>query len=453
MIGAALCVFALVGTFILARKSLVHGIVATIAVGYFYGILRANFFETASHFLFDASVLGLYVARISDINHTFSTLGGQRFKHWVTLLLAVPIIMFFVPMQDLLVRLVGLRGNAYLLPFLLIGAILKRDEWYRIALWFACLNIVAFLFGGAEYAFGVERFFPYNAVTDIIYRSNDVGSANNLRIPSLFGSAHVYGGTMVLTIPILVNAWVQRHREIWQKNILIAGVIAAIMGVFMSAARIHFVVLVVLLLVATVCIRMRPAYRVAWVVLLITIGYVVSTQDRMQRFTTLDDKNLVENRLQASVNTTLFDVAVDYPFGNGLGGGGTSIPFFLLDRLNAPVAVESEWGRIELETGLIGLASWCGFLLWVFTRPRAHRGDPAFLGWRLAWFAALCFFASGFVGIGLFTSIPQAVILLMLVGWIGTHYTGEADTRVPAQRSSMMRPFPPPVPQRELVQR
>jgi hypothetical protein len=151
----------------------------------------------------------------------------------------------------------------------------------------------------------------------------------------------------------------------------------------------------------------------------------------MQRFTTLDDKQFVESRFEASVNTTLFDAMIDYPFGVGLGGGGTSMPFFLIDRVNMPVAVESEWGRIELETGLLGLAAWCGFLFWVFTRPQAHRGDPAFLGWRLGWVAAVCFFAFGFIGIGLFTSIPGTALLLMLVGWIATHHTGEADLQAP----------------------
>ena len=453
MIGLALCIFALIGTFLVARKSFVNGFVAVMAVGYFYGIVRANFFETASHFIFDAAVLGLYIAQFRRINCAFLTTGNQRLKHWVTLLLLIPTIMFFVPMQDFLVQLVGLRGNAFLIPFILIGAILNREEWYKIAIWLACLNVVAFLFGSAEYAFGVERFFPYNAVTDIIYRSNDVGADNALRIPALFGSAHVYGGTMVLTIPILVNAWVQRHREIWQKYILIAGLIAAILGVFMCAARLHFVLLVILLTVATVCIRMRPVYRVAWIMLLIIVGYVVSTHDRLQRFTTLDDRQTVQERIEVSVNTTLFDAMINYPFGIGLGAGGTSVPFFLLDRVNAPVAIESEYGRIELETGLIGLAVWSLFLLWVFTRKQPERRDPAFVGLRLAWVAVLCFFLTGFIGIGIFTGIPQSAILLMLVGRVATYHTGEADGRVPVPRFSAMRPVPIPMPQRELVQR
>jgi hypothetical protein len=49
----------------------------------------------------------------------------------------------------------------------------------------------------------------------------------------------------------------------------------------------------------------------------------------------------------------------------------------------------------------------------------------------LAWVVAICFFAFGFIGIGLFTSIPGSAILLMLVGWIATHHTGEADRRLP----------------------
>lgn len=453
MIGLALCIFAFIGTFIVARKSFVKGILAVITAGYFYGIVRANVFETASHFIFDAAALGFYVVRFNDINRAFATIDSRRLRHWVMLLLLIPAIMFFVPMQDLLVRLVGLRGHAFLIPFILVGAILTRDEWYKIALWLACLNVVALLFGSAEYAFGMERFFPYNAVTDIIYRSNDVGSANNLRIPAVFGSAHVYGGTLLLTLPILANAWVQRNRDIWQKNILIGGLIAAILGVFMSAARIDFVMLVILLTVATVCMRMRPAYRVGWVVLLLIIGYVVSTQDRLQRFTTLDDRQSVEDRIHVSVNTTLYDAMIDYPFGIGLGAGGTSVPFFLLDRVDAPVAVESEWGRIELETGLIGLTAWCFFLLWVFSRKQADRSDPAFLGFRLAWVASLCFFATGFIGIGIFTGIPQTPILLMLLGWIATHHTGEADRRLPVFRPATMRHVPLAIPQRELVQR
>jgi hypothetical protein len=440
MSGIILCIAAMFGTFLIARRCFVNGLLAVVTVGYFYGILRANFLVTASHFIFDAAVLGFYAARFKELSRMFVRPEGQRLRHWVTFLIAVPLVLFFIPMQDPLVQLVGLRGNAFLVPFVLVGARLKREEFYRIGVWLAFLNIFAFAVGSAEYLFGIERFFPYSAVTEIIYRSNDVGAANDYRIPSIFANAHSFGGTMVLTVPLLAGAWVQKHREIWHKNLFIAGLLATMLGVFMSAARSHFLVLIVLLTVATFSTRLRPIYRVGWVVVLLLVGYVVSTQARMQRFTTLSDGEFVQRRFQASVNTTLLDAMIEYPFGNGLGGGGTSMPFFLIDRVNMPVAVESEWGRIVLETGLLGLVAWAGFLAWVFSRPQAHRGDPAFLGLRLAWVAAFAFFGFGFIGIGLFTSIPSTAILLMLVGWVATHHTGEADMRLPLRQPATLDP-------------
>jgi hypothetical protein len=452
MSGYVLCAIAFFATYAAARRSLVMGIQAAITAGYFYGILRANFFTTSSHFIFDAAVFGLYIARFQDLSQIFVTTDCQRLKHWVTLLLLIPLVMFFVPMQDPLVQLVGLRGHAFLLPFVLIGARLRREEISRLALWLAGLNIVAFLFGSAEYLFGIEHFFPYNAVTDIIYRSNDVGASNDYRIPSIFANAHAFGGTMVLTVPLLAGAWVQKQRETWHKNLIMAGMLAAMLGVFMSAARSHFIVLAVLLTIATFTAQIRPVYRIGWIVVLLLVSYVVGTHQRMQRFTMLKDQETVEGRFEASVNATLFDAMVDYPFGVGLGGGGTSMPFFLMDRVNSPVALESEWGRIELETGLLGLTAWAAFLFWVFTRPAANRRDPAFLGWRLAWWACLSFFAFGFIGIGLFTSIPGTAIMLMLVGWIATHHTREADQ--PAMRPGFLdHRMPLAIRQRAIPQR
>jgi predicted permease len=98
------------------------------------------------------------------------------------------------------------------------------------------------------------------------------------------------------------------------------------------------------------------------------------------------------------------------------------------------VAIESEWGRIVLETGLVGLAAWIAFLIWAFTRPHPKRDDGASLAFRLAWFLCLTFFATGFIGIGLFTSIPSTAILLILVGWMASHHTQESEARVRRKR-------------------
>jgi hypothetical protein len=87
------------------------------------------------------------------------------------------------------------------------------------------------------------------------------------------------------------------------------------------------------------------------------------------------------------------------------------------------------------------LAAWICFVLWIFTRPRARSGDPWFLGLRLAWFASLSFLSMGIIGIGLFTSIPSTIVFLMLLGWIATYHTGEADARVLAFRPAAALPL------------
>ena len=59
MIAIGLCAAFLVLCFHIARRSLVAGLCAVLAVGYVYGILRANLPTQASHLLFDCGVLGL----------------------------------------------------------------------------------------------------------------------------------------------------------------------------------------------------------------------------------------------------------------------------------------------------------------------------------------------------------------------------------------------------------
>ncbi|HXZ80689.1 MAG TPA: hypothetical protein VEG30_12210 [Terriglobales bacterium] len=413
-----LCALALIGTYVAARHSLVRGLLAVIATGYFYGIIRANVIHPASHFLFDFSVVGLYGAQINRLIRPFASLDGQRLRHWVLLLITWPLILFFVPVQDPLVQLVGLRGSIFLIPFLLVGAQIRTDEIEQIALWLSILNLVAFLFGAAEFVMGIEPFYPYSAVTQLIYRSNDVGSAGAHRIPAIFANAHAYGGTMLVTLPLIVGSWVREQSGIRRRQLLMAGIVTAMLGIFLCASRTSFLLLMVLFCVFTFSTRVRPIYRVAWLLIAALIFWVVSSQERLQRFASLRDTEFVTERVRGSVNTSLVDAIVQYPFGNGLGGGGTSMPFFLASRVNNPLIIESEIGRIQLETGVLGLFSWVFFLLWVFTRRQGNPQLPMFLGRRLAYFAVLAYGSMAFIGLGLFTSIPASAFFLMEMGWI-----------------------------------
>lgn len=140
-----LWIFAAVLAFIAARRSLVAGLLAVLGIGYAYGILRANLPEASSHFILDAAVVGVYSAQLL---HLLGAARNPEFLHlklWVGALVLWPILPFLIPFQDPLIQLVGLRGNIFLLPFLLIGARLGREELHPLALEVAVLNLLAFL--------------------------------------------------------------------------------------------------------------------------------------------------------------------------------------------------------------------------------------------------------------------------------------------------------------------
>jgi cell division protein FtsW (lipid II flippase) len=187
----------------------------------------------------------------------------------------------------------------------------------------------------------------------------------------------------------------------------------------MSAARTHFLVACILVIVATFSLRSRFGYVLGWLILLCGIGWLVSGEQRLQRFMELRNTDSVTERLSWSVNMNFFEIAAQYPFGNGLGGGGTSIPYFLQDRIANPVLMENEYARIMLEQGIAGLLIWILFILWLFTHRRERRFDAWYLGRRLAWVACGVYFLIGLTGTGLLTSIPQSCLFMLLIGWVG----------------------------------
>ena len=289
----------------------------------------------------------------------------------------------------------------------------------KLALAFAVLNVIAFSFAFAEYYIGLERFYPENQVTELIYRSTVDEDFTNpdrstaLRIPATFTGAHAYAGSMVLTFAFMFGAWSQTGGLGKQaKRLLSLAMVLSIIGIFMAAARTPVIILGLLLAATLLPGRLRMKSFALWLVMLAGIGWIVSNEDRFQRFLTLRDVDFVSDRITWSVNDNFYDLVTEYPIGNGLGGGGTSIPYFLQDRVVAPtVFLENEYARIILEQGIIGLLLWIAFLVWVFARRPQRQGNEWFLGRRLVWLVCVAFFATGMIGIGLFTSIPGTVLL------------------------------------------
>src|SRR5262249_22181056 len=111
------------------------------------------------------------------------------------------------------------------------------------------------------------------------------------------------------------------------------------------------------------------------------------------------------------------------------GAGGTSLPHFLQHLITNPIGLESEYSRLLLEQGLVGLALWVAFGAWVLTRRGPPPREPWRLGWRLGWWNTLANLALAAVGTGLMTAIPNSVLLFLGMGFVAA-----------------ARPTPPPPP-------
>jgi hypothetical protein len=419
MFPYSICLLAFLSAFLTARRSLATGIGITLVFGYFYGITRANFADTATHFLFDAAVIGLYAGALT---HPFKA--GERRKlrrllPWVAVLFAWPALMLAVPIQDPLIQLVGFRAQVYFLPFILIGALLSEDDLRQLVIWIAVLNLLVFGFAIAEYFMGVPRFYPLTDATKLIYSSKDVAGGTKMRIPATFVASASYGGVMVLGMPWLVGAWMQKQLRGLLRALIGLAMIAAALGVFLSASRTQAVILMVLAVVTTFSMKARFSNYLGWAMIVGVALWAVISSPRLQRFTTLRDTSYVETRIHSSANMSFIDAALAHPLGIGLGAAGTSIPYFLKARLTGEqIVIENEYARIMLEQGLPGLFLWLAFIAWVLTRPPSKRSDPWRLSRRLAYCAAGMSLATGIFGLGLLSWIPGTAELLILIGWL-----------------------------------
>ncbi len=416
MTSLALLAAAFALTYAAARRSLREGLCVLLTIGYAYGVIRANRLDGYSHLLVDAALLGLYLAAFGRRFTLDERSRTDELRMWLYVMIGWPLVLFMAPTQDVLVELVGLRGNVFMLPCMLIGARLRRDELGRLALWLATLNIAAAAFAAVQFFVGIEPFFPRNPVTELIYRSGDL-AGGAFRLPSSFANAHAFGGTMVGTLPLLAGAWMQSI-DAKRRLILSIAIVVTVLSVFAAGARLPVLLLFALAMTVMFSGHMRFVYKVRWLFVALAVAYVVSGEVRLQRFLTLRDPEFVSERIAGSINVGFFDLVQQYPLGNGLGGGGTSMPYFLQDRVRNVVGIENEFGRIVLEQGIPGLLIWVVFIGWVFTRRTNIPGQPWFMARRLSLVWCLGSLASALLGIGLLTSIPMTILLMLALGWI-----------------------------------
>ena len=416
MLAILCCFAALVICFWAGRRSLGQGLVALLAFGYFYGILRANLLTTFSHFIFDAGLIGLYISTRWGRSPKDGRNGSEPVRVWTTLLIAWPMLLVALPFQPLLVSLVGLRGNIFFIPLLLLGSRIKEKDLSQFSTGLALLNLVALGFAGAEYFLSVQRFFPFSPVTRIIYASGDV-AGGFLRIPAIFSSAAAYGGTMVASMPFMIGLWTTAQKPV-QRLLGLASIAAAMFGVLMSATRSNFLYGCAMIIFVLFSMKLNGKQKMIFVLIIGALTVAALTNVRFQRFKSLQDKEYVSDRIAGSVNRGFWEILSEYPMGNGLGGGGTSIPYFLEGQVRNPIGMENEYARILAEQGIIGLLLWWGFLGWFFKRAGIAFSKGA---WAIPRKLLFCYVTIGFgtawIGTGLLTSIPATVMLMIGAGF------------------------------------
>ena len=416
MLVIALCIAAFAGCYWAGRRTLGQGLIALLTVGYFYGILRANLITTISHFIFDAGLLGLYLSFHWTSRDKKEQKRSAMVRMWTVLLIAWPVLILMLPFQPLLVSLVGLRGNIFFVPLLLIGSRLKGKDLLELSVGLAVLNVVALAFAVAEYFLGVPRFFPLSAVTRIMYASGDV-AGGFLRIPATFTSAAAFGATMIGSMPFLIGLWTTAEVP-FQRMLGLVTIPATMLGVLMSATRSNFVFGCGMIVFVLLTMRLSAKQRILFMLIIGAVGITALTNERFQRFKSLTDKEAVTERIAGSVNRNFLEILAEYPMGNGLGGGGTSLPYFLEGQVRNPIGMENEYARILAEQGVIGFLLWMGFLIWFFQRVTVAFAKGAWSTPRkLLWCHVAIGFGTAWIGTGLLTSIPATVMLMLGAGW------------------------------------
>ena len=416
--GLLLCALAFVGSYSATRWSLGKGLGVVLAVGYFYGILRARNLDGISHFMFDLALLGLYLAYFSRKPGLEARSRGSRAVRWFGVLALWPVVAMglsaFTGGQHIFVQLVGLRSAVLVLPLFIIGARLEAAEFRELVLWIVVLNVIALGFACAELMLGVDRFFPENEVTQLIFRSNDVGEGG-LRIPSTFNTAHAYGGTMLLSLPFLISLIAEK------KGGRILGMLAmcaSVVGIFISAARTPVVQLGLVL--GLVILFGRLPLKAILPVLFVSLGaaLVIANDSRFQRFSTLSDQEMVQTRLGGSMNNNFVEVVSEHPLGKGLASAvGTSIPFFLQSYAEPQIGLENEYSHIAVEQGILGLLLWLALLATLMLNiPKGKKSKLGLLPERTMWALVSVVWMTAFAGTGVLSSVPGSFLLSLQMG-------------------------------------
>ena len=147
--GIALCLLTFGAAFLLTRRSLGTGAGFVVLVGCLHGWLRCRFYNPASHFTFDAALIGHYLATFTGPVHSSSG-RSHALRTWAFILATLPlgVLLFspFIDAQPLLVQLVGLRSVLLFVPLLLVASRFRNEDVSVLSDWALLSVFVASFF-------------------------------------------------------------------------------------------------------------------------------------------------------------------------------------------------------------------------------------------------------------------------------------------------------------------
>src|SRR5437588_12898355 len=94
--GLLLCLLAFALSCLLGARSVGAGMAFVLAVGYSYGMVRAVVFDGFSYFVFDAAVLGFYLARLPHLEHLAARSEARSFYIWAGVLIGWPFLVLAI---------------------------------------------------------------------------------------------------------------------------------------------------------------------------------------------------------------------------------------------------------------------------------------------------------------------------------------------------------------------
>jgi hypothetical protein len=153
---------------------------------------------------------------------------------------------------------------------------------------------------------------------------------------------------------------------------------------------------------------------------------------------------MVRERISFSVSMSFLDILMSYPFGAGLASAfGTSIPYFLegTPGLHSQIGLESEYARLLLEEGVLGLATWVSLAVYSsFRRQSVHDLSPTASAYLRA--LLLLSWLTGALGTGALSSVPGSLLIFVAVG-IRLAESPPAHAPSPLGFVAPRRAFPP----------